>query len=264
MKQDVSRYDRSYASRPYELRIPGDAVKDRIIYRVISRAPHDGKCLLDLGCGMGHTASMLSDLVDVTGIDFSAQAISVANKKSSGTFLCGDVEALPFPDGEFDFVVAKDIIEHIPDDNRVMDEIRRVCRHNAMVILYLPRDFKGWNFSTEAIVQKLTGYTLDEEVGHLRRYTPQQAKDMLEKRGFGNFKTWDFVHFSLGIVSLLSVKGYALMTRGKQRGDKVISDKTLPLLKCVFKLAELVGQVEASLFQRLPGAGFFIQADLRD
>ena len=133
-----------------------------------------------------------------------------------------------------------------------------------MVLLYLLRNLKGWNFSTEAIVQTLIGYTIDEGVGYLRRYTPQQTKFMLQMRGFRNFRGWNFVHISLGIVSLLSVKIYAMLIRGKQEREKVVSGKMLLFIKFIFKLFELIGRFEAFLLWRLPGAGFFIQTDLRD
>lgn len=259
--KDRSSYDRGYSSRPFELRIPGDALKDRIIYRAIQKTDYRGKRLLDLGCGMGHTASLLSELVDVVGIDFSEEAISIASKKSRGAFICNSAEELPFPDNFFDYVVAKDILEHVPDDSRVLDEIRRVCRDDAVLLMYLPCKLEGFNFSTESIVKKVTGYTLDPEVGHLRRYTPRQAKEMLQSRGCKNIRAWYFVHFSLGIVSLASVKGYQLLSRRKQAGEKVISGAPLFLLKTVFGMFEFLGRIEASILKTLPGAGFFLLAD---
>jgi hypothetical protein len=87
---------------------------------------------------------------------------------------------------------------------------------------------------------------------------------MLQMRGFRNFKVWNFVHISLGIVSLLSVKIYAMLMRGKQEREKVVSSKILLFIKFIFKLFELIGRSEAFLLWRLPGAGFFIQTELRD
>ena len=258
--KDRSSYDRGYSSRPFELRIPGDALKDRMIYRAIQKTDYRGKRLLDLGCGMGHTASLLSELVDVVGIDFSEEAIRIASRKSRGAFICNSAEELPFPDNFFDYVVAKDILEHVPDDSRVLDEIRRVCRDDAVLLMYLPCNLDGLNFSTESIIKKLTGYTLDEEVGHLRRYTPKQSEEMLQSRGFVDFRSSYFIHFSLGLVSLASVKGYRLLSRGKQGGEKVISGAPLTMLRFVFKILECLGRIEASILKALPGAGFFLQA----
>ena len=154
---DKSRYDQGYSLRPFELRVPGDALKDEIIYNMIQKADYKGKRLLDLGCGMGHTASLLSNLVDVVGIDFSQEAIKIACQKSKGAFIYGGVHMLPFPDSCFDYVVAKDVLEHIPDDEQVLDEISRVCKSRAKLLMYLPCRLDGFNFSTESIIKKLTG-----------------------------------------------------------------------------------------------------------
>lgn len=262
LARESSSYDQSYSLRPFELRVPGDALKDKTIYNAIQKADYKGKQLLDLGCGMGHTASLLSNLVDVVGIDFSEEAIRIACQKSKGTFIHGSAHMLPFPDDSFDYVVAKDILEHVVDDGQVLNEVLRVCRDGAMLLMYLPCRLDGFNFSTESIVKKLTGYILDPEVGHLRRYTPRQAKEMLQSRGCKNIRVWYFVHFSLGVVSLLSVKGYKLLSKGKQEGEKVISGIPLFFLKLIFKIFEVFGQMESAILKSLPGAGFFIEAEV--
>jgi len=260
--RERSSYDQSYSLRPFELRVPGDALKDKIIYNVIQKADYKGKRLLDVGCGMGHTASLLSNLVDVVGIDFSKEAIRIACQKSKGAFIRGGAHMLPFPDDSYDYVVAKDILEHVPDDEQVLDEILRVCRGGAMLLMYLPCKLDGFNFSTESIVEELTGYTLDPEVGHLRRYTPKQAQEMLQSRGFKNIKVWYFVHFSLGVASLLSVKGYRLLSRGKKQEGKIISGIPLLFLKLIFKIFEVLGHMESAILKSLPGAGFFIVGEV--
>jgi len=256
------RYDEGYSLRPFELRVPGDALKDKVIYNIIRKTNGTGRKLLDLGCGMGHTASLLSNLVDVVGIDFSQEAMRIANKESNGAFLCGDAQALPFSDRSFNYVVAKDILEHVPNDHQVLDEILRVCKDGAMLLMYLPCELDGFNLSTESIVKKLTGYTLDAEVGHLRRYIPEQAKKMLQPRGFKNIRTQYFVHFSLGVASLLSVIGNRLISRGKGEGEQLVSGISLPFIKFVFKIFEFLGRIESAILKNLPGAGFFIQADV--
>ena len=256
------RYDERYSFRPFKLRVPGDAMKDRIIYNAIRRWGHHSGRLLDLGCGMGHTTSLLSNLKEVVGVDFSQKAIRIASKKSGGSFVCGDAQALPFQDRSFDYVVSKDVLEHVPNDGQVLDEILRVCKDKAKLLMYLPCTLDGFNLSSESIVKKVTGYTIDPEVGHLRRYSPGEAKQMLRIRGFKILRTWYFVHFSLGVASLLSVKGYKHLSKGKREGDKMVSDVTITLLKFVFKLFEGVGWIEALLFKSFPGAGFFIETEI--
>lgn len=49
-----------------------------------------------------------------------------------------DVQNLPFDDASYDFVFASHVLEHIPDDNKAINEIRRVLKPNGIAILPVP------------------------------------------------------------------------------------------------------------------------------
>jgi SAM-dependent methyltransferase len=49
-----------------------------------------------------------------------------------------DLQALPFPDGNFDIVYASHVLEHIPDDRRAIAEIRRILSPQGLAILPVP------------------------------------------------------------------------------------------------------------------------------
>jgi len=49
-----------------------------------------------------------------------------------------DIQSLPFPDGQFDFVFASHVLEHIPDDRKALSEIHRILRPNGIAILPVP------------------------------------------------------------------------------------------------------------------------------
>jgi ubiquinone/menaquinone biosynthesis C-methylase UbiE len=259
---DSSRYDLRYSHRSIDLRVPGDALKDLAIFKVIKKTDHRNKRLLDLGCGMGHTSARLSSLVHVVGLDFSKEALKVARDEVGSVFVRGDAQALPFQDNAFDYVIAKDLLEHVPDDVGVLREILRVCKPQARLIMYLPCDLGGFNLSAESLVKKLTGYTIDPDVGHLRRYTVGSARQLLQTNGFQCLKTWYAVHFSLGIAALLSVTSYKFISAGKKQGEKLVSRRMAWLVKAVFGLFEIAGRVETFFLKGLPGAGFFIQAQV--
>ncbi len=44
----------------------------------------------------------------------------------------------PFPDGRFDYLEMRDVLEHLSDTVRVMEEIHRVCRPGATVLIIVP------------------------------------------------------------------------------------------------------------------------------
>ena len=89
-----------------------------------------GERVLDLGCGAGrHAFEMYRRGADVIAFDQDADELaavreSFAAMRDAGEVPAGaeadvkegDALALPFADGEFDRVVAAEILEHVPDD----------------------------------------------------------------------------------------------------------------------------------------------------
>jgi ubiquinone/menaquinone biosynthesis C-methylase UbiE len=49
-----------------------------------------------------------------------------------------DLLRLPFADQSYDFVFASHVLEHIPDDEKAIAEIRRILRPNGIAILPVP------------------------------------------------------------------------------------------------------------------------------
>jgi len=47
---------------------------------------------------------------------------------------CGEITALPFPDGRFDLVTACDVVEHVENDRRVFAELTRVLKSDGRLI----------------------------------------------------------------------------------------------------------------------------------
>ena len=102
-----------------------------------------GAHVLDAGCGEGVLSAMLAAKgCTVTGIDISAPNIERAKAlaKEMGvldrtTFLEGDAEHLPFPDKSFDVVVSCHVLEHLPDFDAGLKEIRRVSKNQAVIAL---------------------------------------------------------------------------------------------------------------------------------
>ncbi len=49
-----------------------------------------------------------------------------------------DLQDLPFDDASYDIVFASHVLEHIPDDNKAIEEIHRVLKPNGIAILPVP------------------------------------------------------------------------------------------------------------------------------
>ena len=99
----------------------------------------DGETVVDFGCGPGYVATQLSRLVGPNGhvhaIDvneaFVARARQLANESGRGDQVtvhhCPD-EQIPLDEGAADRVYAKNVLEYVPDLDRVLAELYRVLR----------------------------------------------------------------------------------------------------------------------------------------
>ncbi len=99
-----------------------------------------GRRVLDLGCGGGLLAEPLARAgAEVTGVDISDNALRIARQHAERHRLDIDyrlapAEDLPFPDGSFDVVVAFDVLEHVTDLQRAVQEAARVLRPGGKLI----------------------------------------------------------------------------------------------------------------------------------
>lgn len=95
-----------------------------------------GLDVLDAGCGTGITLSWLarySTPGTVTGVDVSEHALDFCRKSGHDDVMNASVTDLPFDDETFDLIVCNDVIQHVPDDQRALDEFRRVLKPGGLL-----------------------------------------------------------------------------------------------------------------------------------
>lgn len=106
-------------------------------------APRTGS-FLEAGCGPAANALQLAkEGASVAGVDYTTTAIDMARAifrrhGAQGHFTLGDIRALPFPDGEFDFVYAGGVVEHFVETIDAIREMRRCTRTGGRVLLTVP------------------------------------------------------------------------------------------------------------------------------
>ena len=92
-----------------------------------------GDRVLDVGCAKGfllHDFRQVIPDVDVVGLDISAYALGNAVEDVRASLVQGSADALPFPDGSFDLVLAINSIHNLERAAcvRAVREIERVSR----------------------------------------------------------------------------------------------------------------------------------------
>ncbi len=103
--------------------------------------------VLDMGCGDGVLLYMLkkrypANALNVFGVDLSEQALKTAKTKiPEGIFTCASVYDTPFEAGFFDLVISSDLIEHLQEPGRLLKEIKRVAKENALIVVGTPVRF---------------------------------------------------------------------------------------------------------------------------
>jgi ubiquinone/menaquinone biosynthesis C-methylase UbiE len=105
------------------------------------------RSILDLGCG---TAPLLvtaaSRFRKMVGVDIAFRWLVVAKKRLADAgldvpLICACAEALPFPDGVFDRVVADSVLEHLQDQGQGLSECYRVMRSGGYFFVSTPNKY---------------------------------------------------------------------------------------------------------------------------
>ena len=127
----------------------------------VSRLPaRPGDRILEVGVGTGLSLPLYPDGCEVTGIDISEPMLDRARARLDALGREGvvlrrmDAHELKFPDASFDHVVAPYVISVVAEPEKVMREIRRVCRPGGTVLVV--NHFLSENFLLAAAERVLT------------------------------------------------------------------------------------------------------------
>ena len=96
--------------------------------------------VLDVGTGEGQVARLAAEggAAVVAGVDpTSAQIVEAANRGGGPVYARAGADALPFPDGAFDAVVACLVFEHIDAVDEAIDEVARVLEPGGRFAFFL-------------------------------------------------------------------------------------------------------------------------------
>lgn len=180
--------------------------------------------LLDIGCGDGgFSCQFLREGWEVWGVDLSEEQLQKARTKGVQAHWQDVSHGLDFPDGSFTTVVASEVIEHLVDTDRLLEEIWRVLKPNGTLLL-TTANLASLNNRLRlplGMYPTFMDYSVREGVGHVRYYTMPILRRQLVGHGFviqiesGSHiplipTRWTFRH---GLPQLLFSLGFALADR---------------------------------------------------
>jgi 2-polyprenyl-3-methyl-5-hydroxy-6-metoxy-1,4-benzoquinol methylase len=102
----------------------------------------EGRRVLDAGCGNAYGTALLAraGALELVGVDRASDVIHDARRDMPAkvTLDVGDVTSLDYDDGAFDLVVCFEVIEHLEDPGRALDEFRRVLSPHGLLAVSSP------------------------------------------------------------------------------------------------------------------------------
>ena len=138
----------------------------------------DSTSVLDIGCG---SSRILLDLKNAVGMDILFRKLRFL-KPRHDKLVQASTFALPFKSESFDVVINSQVIEHIPEDPEIMNEMWRVLRPGGTLILGTP-DYGRWSWvALEWMYGKVLAGGYAHE--HITHYTRDSLAKLIKANGF--------------------------------------------------------------------------------
>jgi phosphatidylethanolamine/phosphatidyl-N-methylethanolamine N-methyltransferase len=155
-----------------------------------------GGSVLEVGIGTGLALGYYAPSVTVTGIDVSAEMLREAELRAAKLGLRNlaglhqmDARAMDLPDASFDHVAAMHIMSVVPEPERVLDEMVRVCRPGGSVLIanHFAGRAEGWSFAERlaAPLADLLGWHADFEMARVLGHPRLKLEEQVQVRPFG-------------------------------------------------------------------------------
>jgi ubiquinone/menaquinone biosynthesis C-methylase UbiE len=138
--------------------------------------------IADIGCGSGEITSRLAALyprAEIVGIDILEHTVELARGRYASLaprvqFQQGDAFELKLPAGRYDLVVCRHVTQSIPEPERVLAEMKRICKpggwlhvlsEDYRMLHFMPGKLDPDHFWQELVPLACKGMNVDERIG---------------------------------------------------------------------------------------------------
>jgi 2-polyprenyl-3-methyl-5-hydroxy-6-metoxy-1,4-benzoquinol methylase len=157
----------------------------RIIREMVAEDP--GQEILEVGSGGGHVLRMFKR-ARLTAVDVSPDFLETARQNLAGydvNFILGELSALKLPAASYDRIICTEVLEHIAEPEKVLEEIARLLRPAGRAVITVPNDplidlLKGIVRKTPV---RLLGWRVNwgGDEFHIHKWRPAEFRAVLER-----------------------------------------------------------------------------------
>jgi SAM-dependent methyltransferase len=192
-----------YDARAHDSVIPLQRYWQRMRHRHVVELIGGEGPVADIGCGSSRIIGALPP--GSVGVDVLFRKLRYA-RRFGVPLVHGSDFALPFPDESFSCVVCSQVIEHVPKESPILNELVRILKPGGRLVLGTP-DYANWEW---VVTERLYGFFApgayaDEHIAH---YTREELIEDFRKRGFTHEATRYILQGEL-ILALRKGKGVA-------------------------------------------------------
>jgi 2-polyprenyl-3-methyl-5-hydroxy-6-metoxy-1,4-benzoquinol methylase len=106
--------------------------------------------ILDIGSGEGGTSRVLCDNNFVVSIDLNkTRLLRQLSSESDFDLACGDSISLPFKNNSFDIIILQDVLEHLENRQKLIDDLHDLLCEKGIIFLSTPNKYSIINIITD-------------------------------------------------------------------------------------------------------------------
>ena len=139
-----------------------------IVNNAYEKIDNKSSVIVDFGAGIGTLSLIFRDQFDINPICIEIDKRNIEFLKKRKLQFTENFKSIS---DELDFIFSSNVLEHIKNDSYILKEFRKNLKIGGRIYLYLPAKMILWS-------------SLDETVGHYRRYEIVSLRNKLRALGF--------------------------------------------------------------------------------
>lgn len=179
--------------------------RHKIVFNYVNKYRQDGMKIADLGCG---NVIWNYSKVPVIGVDVNEKFLNLdlKNNTINEKVVC-ELDNIKLPNESVDIVIVTEVLEHLPDLEKHLAEIRRILKPGGIVISSVPYDtnLSLWKplFFVQCLIQ---GYIYKNDYyknkcGHINHFSKKSIKELFTKNNFNVIEQSHNFYFTIFTIA---------------------------------------------------------------